>query len=147
MKRLAASVGFLVLAACASAPAAVLTAPDGARVTVTVELARTSDERQRGLMFRTALPEGHGMLFVFDAEQPLSFWMKNTLLPLDILFFDDAGMVVSSASMTPCTADPCPVSVSSGPARYALEVPAGFVERHRVAAGWTLSLRGVVERP
>ncbi len=94
----------------------------------TVEIASTPQEQEQGLMFRkTVMPGTMGMLFVFDAAQERSFWMKNTLFPLDILFFGADGKFVSWQQMQPCVKDPCPTYASNGQAQYALEVPAGFM--------------------
>lgn len=80
-------------------------------------------------MGRTSMSPGiMGMLFVFDTAQERSFWMKNTLMPLDILFFAANGTFVSWQRMDPCKADPCPSYYSNGSAQYALEVPAGFMD-------------------
>ena len=119
----------------------ILGSSNGTALQLTVELADDPAEWEYGLMERTELPEGSGMLFVFGGEQPLEFWMKNTLVPLDVLFFDAAGLFLSSQTMEPCTADPCPLYPSSKPAKYALEVPAGFVEKYKVEAGWQLILK------
>lgn len=89
-------------------------------------------------MGRTSLPDKTGMLFVFDTEQPLSFWMKDTLIPLDVLFFRADGTFVSGETMVPCQADPCPVYVSAEPSGLALEVPAGFAAVHSIGGGWSL---------
>src|SRR5437879_10662025 len=74
-------------------PVAVIRGP-GAAVEVSLEVAATPAERERGLMYRTSLAEGRGMLFVFDADGNQSFWMKNTLIPLDLLFIARDGTVV-----------------------------------------------------
>lgn len=68
------------------------------------------------------------MLFLFPHEQVLSFWMKNTLIPLDIFYFDARGQIVSATTMEPCKADPCPSYSSEGAAQFALEVAAGFLD-------------------
>lgn len=115
-----------------------LRGPEGQEARVQIEIADEQHERMQGLMFREELEEGTGMLFVFEDEQIRSFWMKNTLISLDILFFDTEGEFVSSSTMTPCTDDPCKHYMSDKPALYALEVPAGFVKRYDVGAGWVL---------
>lgn len=91
-----------------------------------VELALTPDEQAMGLMFRESLPPEAGMLFVFGQEAPRSFWMKNTRIPLDILYFDAALRLVSVAEHArPCAVRSCPGYPSEGPARYVLELNAG----------------------
>jgi uncharacterized membrane protein (UPF0127 family) len=115
-----------------------LEGPKSAHINLSVELAITSEEHQQGLMHRTVLPEGTGMLFVFKAPMALEFWMKNTLIPLDILFFDADGALVSVHTMEPCHKDPCPKYPSGASASYALEVPAGFAKMHGVGEGWKL---------
>ena len=92
-----------------------------------VAFADTPELRAQGLMGVTDLGELDGMLFVWDSDTPSSFWMKDTLIPLDIAFFRADGSLVDVLSMVPCEADPCP---RYGPAggrtyRYALEAPAG----------------------
>lgn len=117
----------LACAACATTPASARSP----RVTLrghsfSVEIAATPAEQELGLMNRTSVPADHGMLFVFADVQPRTFWMKNTLIPLDILFFDDAHQLVTiRADVPPCKADPCPVYASTAPARYVLELNAG----------------------
>lgn len=117
-----------------------LTSPEGDKVEVKAEIANTEQTRRIGLMGRTELPEGHGMLFKFPEEEGLQFWMKNTLIPLDILFFNAIGQFVSSATMHPCKSDDCPIYPSEGPALYALEIAAGQAAKTGVGTGWTLKL-------
>lgn len=92
-----------------------------------VEIADTDAERARGLMFRDELPADHGMLFIHDRQAPQAYWMKNTRIPLDILYFDDRRRLVSQQrDVPPCSAgDRCPPYPSSAPARYVLELNAG----------------------
>jgi len=112
-----------------------------------VEIADDEAERARGLMFRDALPPGHGMLFVFENEQPQSFWMLNTRIPLDILYFDGARRLVSlSARTPPCrSSSRCPSYPSSGPARYVLELNAGTADELGVERGDELRLAPALE--
>lgn len=112
--------------------------PNGESVTVNVEVAENDAQRARGLMFRDHLNADAGMLFIFEQPQQLSFWMKNTLIPLDILFFDAEGKFISSAMMKPCTEDPCPGYPSGGMAKYALEVNGGFVEKNAIGTEWRM---------
>ncbi len=137
----AAVAAALVLAGCRDrGPVAVIRGP-GAAVEVSLEVAATPAERERGLMYRTSLAEGRGMLFVFDEDRNHSFWMKNTLIPLDILFIARDGTVVGiHANATPqSTAD---VAVGK-PSRYVLEVPGGWAARLGVAAGAQVEFRGL----
>jgi len=93
---------------------------------LTLELALTSEEIQTGLMFRPTLGDHRGMLFVFDEERFPSFWMKNTLIALDLVFLDNTGTVVDViADAQPCSAEPCPQFVPERPARAVLEIAAG----------------------
>jgi len=107
-----------------------------------VEIADDHPERARGLMFRDALPADAGMLFVFETEQPQSFWMMNTRIPLDILYFDSALRLVSMSARTPpCrSSSRCPGYPSAGPARYVLELNAGTAEKLGVERGDVLQL-------
>jgi len=100
--------------------------------TVRAEVARTPDQREQGLMYRQELPDGTGMLFVFDTEEVRSFWMENTYVPLDIAFLDVALRVVDIQQMAPQTTDP---HESAGPAMFALEVPQGWFAAHGVKVG------------
>jgi hypothetical protein len=92
-------------------------------------------------MHRTALAENRGMLFVFRREEQLSFWMKDTLIPLSIAFIDSEGRIVDIQNMKPLDDDP-PSYVSAEPARYALEVNRGFFEERGVEVGDRAELPG-----
>ena len=92
-----------------------------------VEIADDGQERARGLMFREEMAADHGMLFIHEEQMPLAYWMKNTKIPLDILYFDDARKLVSQQrDVPPCSlGDRCPPYPSDAPARYVLELNAG----------------------
>ncbi|MBL8263178.1 MAG: DUF192 domain-containing protein [Xanthomonadaceae bacterium] len=92
-----------------------------------VEIADDNEERARGLMFRDSMEEGRGMLFIHDSEMNLAYWMKNTRIPLDILYFDSNRRLVSQQrDVPPCSlGNGCPPYPSSAPARYVLELNAG----------------------
>jgi uncharacterized membrane protein (UPF0127 family) len=95
-----------------------------------VEVAETPAEQAHGLMDRTSMPADHGMLFVFGENAPLTFWMKNTLIPLDMLFFDSQYRLVAiQANAQPCRSTPCRLYPSGVPARYVLEVNAATAAR------------------
>lgn len=92
---------------------------------ISVAVADTPDLRRRGLMGVTDLGDLDGMLFRFDGEVTVAFTMRDTLIPLDIAFFDAAGVEVDRLSMVPCRAEPCPTYRAGAPFSSALEVPAG----------------------
>ncbi len=108
--------------------------PDGGQpATVRVSLARTPTERERGLMYVQNLPPDDGMLFIFEQEAEQSFWMKNTLIPLDLIFIrDDLSVAGVVAEAKPLTLEPRAVPA---PSRYVLEVNGGWAARHGVVAG------------
>jgi len=111
---------------------------DERRVTLKVEVADTSEARTQGLMFRKSLGDDEGMLFVFSAEEPLAFWMKNTLIPLSIAFIDRNWRIVDIQDMAVAKDPehgPFPVYPSKVPARYALEVNQGFFARKKIGVG------------
>jgi uncharacterized protein len=109
-------------------------------VTVPVEIAETPSQREQGLMHREELPADEGMVFLFDEEQTSGFWMKNTLIPLSIAFYDTDGVIVRILDMEPCAADPCTVYEPGAPYRGALEVNAGAFRRWGVEAGDRVTL-------
>jgi len=103
----------------------------------TVEVAATDRQRARGLMFREEMAADHGMLFIFEGEGDRYFWMKNTPLPLDIVFIGAEGTIVSiAADTTPYSEAVIP---SAGPARFVLEVNAGLSAKLGIEAGDTVS--------
>ena len=120
-------------------PISTVTTSAGERSPVEVEIADTDAERQTGLMGRNVLPENAGMLFVFEGEQTLSFWMRDTLIPLSIAYIDAEGRIVDIQDMQPLDDVP-PHYVSAEPAQYALEVNQGFFEERGVMVGDTVEL-------
>ncbi len=119
--------------AAAPPPRVIVVTAAGARLPVTVELARTDEERERGLMNRRELAPEAGMLFLFSENEPRAFWMKNTLIPLDMLFIDDGGRVAGLIERAePLTTSPRDPGV---PSRYVLEVNGGWAARHGVRPG------------
>lgn len=105
-----------------------------------VEVRDDAAGRQMGLMYREEMADDQGMWFVFEEEKPLSFWMKNTLLPLDILYFDNNMELVSiQKNVPPCRSTRCPSYPSEGPARYVLEINAGLSDRFSFQAGMKIA--------
>ena len=127
---------------------AATTACTHAAVTVTlrdqtfnVEIADNDSERARGLMYRDQMASDAGMLFLFDRQEPQAFWMKNTKIPLDILYFDDGRkLVAQQRDVPPCSlGDACPSYPSEAPARYVLELNAGEAARLGLKDGATMN--------
>ena len=151
--RAAVAAAFALLA-CPSPPSAsggaapagpprVVVESGGRAHAVLVEVAADPAARERGLMFRRRLEEGRGMLFVFEEEQEQSFWMKNTLIPLDMIFVSAEGRVVTVISR----AEPLSLSPRiGGPCRYVLEVPGGWAEARGVKRGDRVRLENVPQR-
>ncbi len=131
----------LLLACGPDGPRAVVQRGDGSHVGITLEVADTPGALERGLMYRSSMPENHGMLFVFPDETVRSFWMKNTLIPLDMLFIARDGRIVG------IEADTTPLStalVSVGlPSRFVLETNGGWASRHGVRTGDRVAFHGV----
>jgi uncharacterized protein len=100
---------------------------------IDVEVADNDATRTQGLMYRESLPEMAGMLFMFEEQQPLAFWMKNTKIPLDIIYADSGYKIVSiHANTKPFSEDQIP---SDKPAQYVVELNAGFAERSGIKPG------------
>ncbi|MEA2626029.1 MAG: uncharacterized protein QOD06_2074 [Candidatus Binatota bacterium] len=133
----------LALAGCtrAEGPTVVLQPKNGAPVSVRVELADTPRSQAVGLMYRKEMPEDHGMLFLFDDDSDHGFWMKNTPLPLDMLFISKEGTVAGIvANAVPYSLDLLRVGA---PSRFVLEVNGGFALRHGIAAGDRVTYEGI----
>ena len=107
-----------------------------------VEVADDPEERARGLMFRDELAAGTGMLFIHERQEPQAYWMKNTRIPLDILYFDDSRQLVSQQrDVPPCSVgNACPSYPSRAAARYVLELNAGEAARLGLRDGVRLQL-------
>jgi uncharacterized membrane protein (UPF0127 family) len=104
----------------------------GKRIPLRVEAARSGEERNRGLMYRKTLADGEGMLFFFERDEILSFWMKNTRIPLSIAFVSSRGEILEIRDMEALNLNPVR---SSRSCRYALEAPLGYFNRAGIAAG------------
>jgi uncharacterized membrane protein (UPF0127 family) len=103
---------------------------------VQVALATTPEEQARGLMFVDNLPADRGMLFLFGTDEARPFWMKNCLIPLDLVWLDAQFRVVDiSHEVQPCPGDPCPSVYPDRPIRNVLEVQAGLCDAHHLAVG------------
>lgn len=109
-----------------------ITRKDGTTITLSAELAITEAERNHGYMERKTIPDGTGMLFVFEKDQTLSFWMKNTPHPLSIAYVDSKGKIRDIFDMTPFSLSPIVSTVS---VRYALEVPQGWYKKNDITVG------------
>ena len=103
---------------------------------VKVEVAANDELRAQGLMYRDHMADDRGMIFLFPQSGEYAFWMKNTIIPLDMIWIDDAKKVVHVAhDVPPCQADPCPSYPPGANARYVLEVAAGVAAKHHVSDG------------
>ncbi|MGE5275659.1 MAG: DUF192 domain-containing protein [Acidobacteriota bacterium] len=143
----------LLFLACGAAskpsptPAATPEAVSGPRVVMpsgavyTLEVARTPEEQAQGLMYREALAPRTGMIFLFTDGGAHRFWMKNTMIPLDILWLDAGGKVLFvSANTPPCKSDPCPTYGPDAPAPIVLEISGGMASREGARPGASLKL-------
>lgn len=109
-----------------------ITRNDGSTIEVKSEIAKKDEDRQKGYMERKNIPEGTGMLFIFEVDQVLSFWMKNTPTPLSIAYIDSKGKIRNIYDMEPYCLDSITSTVS---VRYALEVPQGWFKKNNIQEG------------
>lgn len=118
----------------------ILASENGKKIQLKVEVSDTSEKREKGLMFRKYLHESEGMLFVFDSEEQLNFWMKNTLIPLDIAYIDRNGVINEIYHMKPLDVSLTYNSIK--PAMFALEVNLGWFSRHKIKTGSKIEFNG-----
>lgn len=139
----------LLLTQCARSadgPRVALLGADGrTRATVNVEVAQSEPQRQRGLMYRTALPSDSGMLFIFKTPVHASFWMHNTQIALDMIFADPNRRIIGIIRNAEPYSD-APLEVA-GISKYVLEVNAGFCQSHGVKAGDRMEFFDLSENP
>ena len=109
----------------------IIASPDN--LTFSIEIADDPAEQARGLMFRPSLPADAGMLFIFDPPRPANFWMRNTMIPLDMIFIDDTGRIESIAERSDTYSQQA--SSSLGDVRAVLEINGGLSRRLGIAAG------------
>ncbi|MCH8003072.1 MAG: DUF192 domain-containing protein [Nanoarchaeota archaeon] len=126
---------FLIILTSCSKQSVVLVDNGVGNIIVNVEIADSLEERSSGLMFREFLDENSGMLFVFDDEDYYSFWMKNTLIPLDIIFISENLEIVDIIYAEPCREDSCKSYKPIKPAKYVLEVNGNFTIKNDVKIG------------
>ena len=100
-----------------------------------IEIADNYEERRQGLMFREKLDENSGMLFIFESSGEYDFWMKNTLIPLDIIWINEDYKIVDIQKAVPCMDVACRSYIPNGEARYVLEVNSGFAEENGINIG------------
>ncbi|HEX7816795.1 DUF192 domain-containing protein [Dyella sp.] len=146
MKRLLLCASLLGLAFACNTAFAAKAAKPSVQVhghTFSTEFALDDASREHGLMNRTVLAPDHSMLFVFGDSEPRYFWMKNTLIPLDILYFDkDRKLIHITADAAPCKADPCAVYPSYGSAQYVLELAGGVAAKSGLQVGDEMTIIG-----
>ncbi len=122
-----------------------LISENGARIKLNAEIADTHAAREKGLMYRKSLNESEGMLFVFDTEERLNFWMKNTYIPLDIAYINKNGIINEIYHMKPL--DVSLTYNSIRPAMFALEVNLGWFNKYKIKPGSKIEFNGCLSKP
>jgi len=134
--------GFLIFASCGEKELAkktfIIQTANEKEIKVVAEIADTYEKRQHGFMERKNIPDGTGMFFIFEKDQVLSFWMKNTPTPLSIAYIDSSGKIRNIFDMKPFSLSE---TVSTMSVRYALEVPQGWFERVGISVGDKIILK------
>jgi len=145
IRRLLSTCLFFVMlgsvTACQAEPKVTITTQDGRQVGFVVEIAETPSKREMGLQYRRDLAADRGMIFLFPAESAQSFWMKNTPLPLDMIFINRERKIVGIVEQTvPFSLDPRSVSA---PSQFVLEINGGLSKRHGIKAGDSVRFEGI----
>ena len=110
-------------------------------IKVNVEIADAAGERGKGLMFREGLGGDEGMLFIFEDSRERNFWMKNTLIPLDIVFISEDFEILNIEEAEPCENELCEIYSSDGSAKYVLEVNQGYSKKNNIKAGDNIKIK------
>ena len=105
-----------------------------------IKIPRTQEEMQQGLMYVDYMPENEGMLFIFNEPRPHAFWMKNTLIPLDMIWLDETLDVVYIQTAVPCTQEPCTIYAPNTTALYTLEINAELAKEKNIEIGTKANL-------
>jgi uncharacterized membrane protein (UPF0127 family) len=129
------------VSACQAEPKVSISTKDGKEVVFQVEIADTPSKREMGLQYRRDLARDNGMIFLFPADAPLSFWMKNTPIPLDMIFINGERKIVGIVEQaTPYTLEPRAVAA---PSKYVLEINGGLAKLHGIKAGDSVRFDGI----
>ena len=115
--------------------AAVIIKTEASQLKFSAEIPQTPEDFMRGLMFREKLDDGKGMLFAYPDSAERSFWMKNTLMPLDMLFIDEKLVIRKIHRAVPCEAEPCPSYKSGVPVKYVLEIRGNLTAEKNIKEG------------
>jgi uncharacterized protein len=111
--------------------------------TIQLEVASTPQQQEIGLMFRTELASNRGMLFPFEPPRPVQFWMRNTLIPLDMVFMRDGEVKAIASNAAPCTTEVCPLYGTAISVNQVLELPAGLASELGIRVGDRLTIRPI----